>query len=211
MQTFPAPFELDADGRDQWNALVGLFQELDQKFGMQPCSRPALKLFESFREKEKAKIWRSWEIKQQGSSFKLSLVRFESLLHHPRVYASWHHRTEDFYFFGHLHLERDFGRALIRPETWHDSVREWLDRQELDFSEYPTFCKRYYVLSADEARFRAALPPVFFELMSKVSGLHLEFQGRQCLFRLPKAVEPVESFQLVKIGLALDRILNHKG
>jgi hypothetical protein len=147
-------------------------------------------------------------VKQQDWSFKLCLVQYESTLVHHRAYASWMHRGEDFYFFGHLSLKNDFGRALIRPETWHDSIRELLERQELDFSDYPQFCKRYYVLASDESRFRAALPPAFFDLMSKVRGLQLEFQGRQCLFRLPKSVEPVESNRLVSLGLALDRVLN---
>lgn len=76
-----------------------------------------------------------------------------------------------------VELPVDVGRVLIRPETLGDKVSEWFARREIDFTDYPRFSRRYYVLADDDERARRGLPGKFLAAVGEVDRIVIEING----------------------------------
>jgi hypothetical protein len=62
-------------------------------------------------------------------------------------------------------LNRDFGRVLIRPETFTDRVLEIFHPTELKFKEDKVFSENFYVLSNDQEKAEAAMKADFRDII----------------------------------------------
>jgi hypothetical protein len=74
-------------------------------------------------------------------------------------------------------LPINLGRVLIRPESLGDKVSEWFAKREIDFEDYPTFSRRYYVLADDDGRARRGLPGPFLQKVGEVERMVIEING----------------------------------
>jgi len=78
---------------------------------------------------------------------------------------------------GLFELGRDVGQAVIRPETFRDTVLDIILRREVDFPESPDFCRRYYVLASSARRLREGLPRELLDLLGSHADLFIEISG----------------------------------
>ena len=94
------------------------------------------------------------------------------------------------------------GDVFIRPEGFADMVNEWFDGVEVDFPEYPKFCRRYYVLAADEQTLRKHLPCEVPDILSRTCGLFVRLLGDQALVASDRVIKPKIALRTVEIAMA---------
>jgi hypothetical protein len=211
MKILPKDFQsLLVDEKEMWSRAQQCLDNLNEKFNLSKAFKPQLGNFESIVSKSKPRYFQSWKVHNEISHFTLCLVQYDFMYTTVGLYKSYQHYDKSLYLFGHIKLIKSFGTSFIRPETLHDNITEIINPKEIDFKDYPKFCNKYYVLSEDEQILKKALTPKFLQFMSKIKGLQIEFRNHQCLFRLPKSVDLIESQQLCRIGLKLNEILNEK-
>lgn len=114
------------------------------------------------------------------------------------------------YFFGYLNILKDYGKTIIRPETFVDKISELFYPVEIDFTEYKRFSRNYYFLSNDREKTINNMDENLIIFMNSVLNIHLEFNGKKCIYRLPKSINLKEANNLCEIGFQLDKILNLK-
>lgn len=186
---------------------VESLQRIRHFFSIQDAVKPDLSGFYSIVSKQHPVHFTTWTIGNNRNNFDLCLIEYEL------SYYSGGHRTlgvkteAHLYFFGLLRLKRDYGTALIRPETLRDKINEWGNPVELDIPEHPQFSRKYYVLAKEKEHFANHLSPELLDFIEQTNELQLEFNGNRCLFRLPSAVQEESSLELCSIGLRLAELL----
>lgn len=205
----PDNFEnLLIDHRKMWMEAQVCMDEITTKFEVTNTNKPSINGFYSIISKRNPWHFSAWKVNQDVRSFKLCLIKYESSYTSARFMGGSTNWDTNAYFFGHISLKKDFGKSLIRPETFHDKISELFVPIEVDFKEHPLFSFNYYVIAEDKEKLQNAFPYEFFKFMENIKGLQLEFLNHQCLFRLSKAINPKEGIQLCSIGITLDKLLN---
>lgn len=195
--------------QESWKHLQICMFEIGEHFEIKPTTNPHISHFYVVASKRKPIHFYSWEVKDRAGSFLLCLIQYDSLyMGYGRGMTGLVFVDTSIYFLGQLHLKRDFGIALIRPETWEDKINEIFEPVEIDFGSHLVFSFRYFVVAEDRTRFKQMLPLSLLTFMQKYPGLQLEFRNHQCLFRIPKTVEPEYGVLSCQIGVGLDKILN---
>lgn len=94
------------------------------------------------------------------------------------------------------------GDVFIRPEGFTDMVNEWFEGVEVDFPDYPRFCRKYYVLAADKEELRKHLPREVLESLSQTSGLFVRFLNDMALVASDRIIKPHDVVRTVEIAMA---------
>lgn len=114
------------------------------------------------------------------------------------------------YIFIKITLNKNWGKALIRPETVQDKIRELFIKEEIDFKSHKTFSENYYVLAKNKLSFIENMNNDILSFLEKTPGLTIEFLENECIFRLPKANHFKEAIQLIEIAEEIVPLLNQK-
>ena len=196
----------DSD-RENWDHIRACLLEVEKDFSMRSTSNPRVNHFHILAAKMKRVHFHTWLIERSGHSFRLCLVQYD-ILYAPRPRSNERGIDSSLYFIGQLDLKKDFGVAVIRPETLEDKINELFEPIEMDFKSHLLFSFRFFVMAEDKARFREMLPPALLSFMESYPGLQLEFKHQQCLFRMPKTFDLNYGLLSCEVGLGLDKILN---
>lgn len=121
--------------------------------------------FEVFRQYEEVIVRDSYVIKGGHSDCYVLFVEvtykvmgIKSRIYHSREYQTW----------ALSYLKKDFGRALIRPETLTDKILEIIHPVELDFSDDKAFSDTFYVLVNDRQKAELAMDRSFRNVVMDV-------------------------------------------
>ena len=95
------------------------------------------------------------------------------------------------------------GDVFIRPEGFTDTVSEWFQGVEVDFPEHPRFCRKYYVLAANEAELRKHLPAEVLDALARTSGLFVRLLNDRALVASDRVIRPRDAVRTVEIAAAL--------
>src|ERR1700761_5981445 len=115
-----------------------------------------LENFEVFRECTDVKLVGSYVIKNARTDCYVFFVQ----IHKVKKGSSLTPARYDYYEYQVwtlAYLKKDFGRALIRPETLADKLIELIHPVELDFSEDKAFSDTFYVLVNDRRKAEMAM------------------------------------------------------
>jgi hypothetical protein len=194
--------------REIWKEAQVCIEKITNEFELAPTTKPPINNFYLLTSKRKPTHFTAWKVTKARETFKLCLIQYESSYTSAGPVGGYTHLDTSLYLFGQLSLKKDFGISLIRPETLQDKLSELFVPAEIDLKDYPLFSYKYYVIAAEKEKFQNLFASEFFLFMEKNPGLQIEFRNRQCLFRLPKAIDTKEGLQLCSIGLTLDKILN---
>ena len=195
--------------RELWQEAQICFESISKKFKLFKEIKPSIQKFQILTSKSNSKIINAWKVINNKSSFKLCLIQYDSEYTTAGPTGGNTHLDTSLYLFGHLNLKHDFGKALIRPETFKDKIMEFIEPSEIEFKNQSKFNNAYYVLSQDKQKLENGLSTEFFKFMEKVNGLQIEFNNYQCVFRLPNSIDKIESIKLCSIGFILNDILNN--
>ena len=206
----PKNFDLFSDkDKENWLCSQQCIENIAQEFDIKTTVTPSLKDFSIIASKLNPIHFNAWRVGHSGNAFNLCLVKYDITYNTAGPFGGSTHLDTHLYFFGHLNLKQDFGVGLIRPETIVDKIGELFESIDIDFKSHPNLSYRYFVAAENKYHFSKMLTSEFLDFIEIVSGLQIEFRNNQCLFRLTKAVDNIESINLCKIGVTLDKILNN--
>ena len=202
---------LSENERNSWREVKSIVENLSSLYRIIPTKNPFIKGFHLVNSKQNLKLFRSWQASDSSfNSFKLSLLKYDTAFRQVKYpYQEKEIIESHYYFLGQLSLRQDFGRVFIKPETIEDKIVELFSPVEIDFKSHPLFSFKYYVLTKDKEHFINKIPEQFFKLMENFRGVSIEFNKRQCVFKLPAAIDMEECNTLCKLGFGLDNILNN--
>jgi hypothetical protein len=198
----------DSNKYEYWKYCKQCFDAICKSYKLVDTEKPDLQDFALLKSKIAAKHMRSWVLRENTHQFTLNLVEYPIFIEEGSKLSMREIKQEDhYYFYGHMHLRKNFGRALIRPETLTDKFNELFERTEIDFDGHKLFSDKYFVQAENVDYFKTSVNSYLLEWMGKTKGIWMEFNGEECLFRLNKAVDAKEAKQLCEYGLQLNRII----
>jgi hypothetical protein len=105
-------------------------------------------------------------------------------------------------------LSRDFGRVLIRPETFTDRVLEIFHPTELKFKEDKVFSENFYVLSNDQEKGKAAMKADFRDVIKDMmyKNFSMEIINQVLVIRDNQPINPDEIVGLAEFAGKLSTV-----
>lgn len=112
--------------------------------------------------------------------------------------------TDPYQFFL-IDLKKDYGKALIRPETFGDKVFEVLIPQEIDFPEHPGFSDKYYFYTDEDnkEKTRAAMTPEILEAIYQYDELVIQIVRNIMLVKRLRRITPEDCQELAAFSFQL--------
>jgi hypothetical protein len=95
-------------------------------------------------------------------------------------------RFSEYELIGIATLKKDYGRVLIRPETFEDKIKNLFLVTDIDFDFNEDFSKKYYVVANDETKVRNCTSNSFLEAVQAFDDLEIELDGNILMVRLRK-------------------------
>jgi hypothetical protein len=175
---------------------------------------PAIAGLEMFENRSRIEVLDAYELESGYESrvghrsqwIALQAARDES--HFDAITGTTSNRV----YYEVLHMVRvpcvhDFGKVLMRLETFGDKFSELFQKREIDFPEHPTFSDRYYVLASDEAKLRKAVTQEFLELICR-RKLCVEIRGGYIHVTQARVISESDCVSLATLALAIPATLS---
>lgn len=154
------PFDTVGLNGQTIDAFDDTYKLLRSKFNIEPTGNIDFHLpdFEVFRQYQDVDLRGSYAFKQPGNDSYMLFVETQARVApmKDRIYERYEYQT-----WALAYLKKDFGRALIRPETLGDKLLELIHPIELDFVEDKAFSDTFYVLVNDRRKAEAAMDRYF--------------------------------------------------
>lgn len=101
-----------------------------------------------------------------------------------------------------VNSKTDFGRVLIRRETFTDKVLEMVNHTELKFKDDAIFNKYFYVIANNEELARNAMTPDFRKLLIDMmyNDYVIETINKTLVIRTNQPVTPEETVRLTELA-----------
>ncbi len=93
-------------------------------------------------------------------------------------------------------LNKDYGNANIRPETFFERTLEVFNPTKVRFDSDKEFNKRYRVEAEEPEKLKTQASPAFLQTIKAYESLTLELKGKNLLGRLPKGLSAEVAKQL---------------
>jgi hypothetical protein len=142
------PFDTVGLNSETIDTLDETYQLLRSKFRVEQTGNIDFQLedFEVFKYYKDINLRGSYAIKQRGNDCYILFVET-----HAQVQQAKYGVTDyyEYQIWALAYLKKDFGRAMIRPETLADKLIELVHPVELDFEEDKAFSDTWYVLVND--------------------------------------------------------------
>lgn len=150
------PFDLIGLDAGEVQALENVYNALKVNFTITiPDDLPELDVFEVF------KCYRDISIGGvlQVGNCTLVFVKMHYVYHNTK--GVQHHDVYRYQVWARADLNRDFGRVIIRRETFADKVIEIIHPVELDFADDKAFSDKFYVVTNDKFKAQLAMDSNF--------------------------------------------------
>lgn len=126
--------------------------------------------------------------KNQKSSF---LLLFSlTFIYKSAKYPQNESQFSEYELIGIAILKKDYGRVLIRPETFTDKIQNLFVSTDIDFDDNMDFSRKYYVVANDETKVRRCISNSFLETVQGFNDLEIELDGNILMVRLRKQFTP---------------------
>jgi len=152
------PFDTINLGADDVQALEDSYNALKAKFNIGLAdSHTHLNKFELFNNEPDASVSGTFLINSPAVNCYLNFVKIHYNYSVGRSQVN-NYKCQAWAF---VTLKRDFGRILIRRETFTDKMLEIVHHTELKFKDDKQFSDKFYVVTNDEVKAAAAMTPDF--------------------------------------------------
>lgn len=184
------------------------FELIKNLYQIKEVSKADLSAFDIVNQYYGNRVLQTFEISNGQNVVHISLVQY-SVKYYEHSYVPGSDKDTSSYFFVSYKLKNDFGRILIRPETFSDKLAELFNPIELDFDENRKFSSAYYVVSTDNNLARKVLKRPLFDFVEDLDSLIFETNGLNCLFRFDlKPAGLTDVPLMVKTSFKLIELLN---
>ncbi len=152
------PFDTVYLSADEVQALEDAYKALKAKFNISlPGADTHINKFEQFNNENEATIAGTFLINHPVNDCNLTFVKIHYLDNIGRVKSNyWKCQAWAF-----VNLKQDFGRVLIRRETFADKILGLVHPIELKFKDDKVFSDHFYVVTNDQGKATAAMTPDF--------------------------------------------------
>jgi len=141
------------------NSILEIFNTLNKEFTAEFITdfnfdfRP-FELFSSYKQIDTGPVI---YLKNESSSFYLTFTQVTYQL--PNASRFPHLPSREYQTWGVLHLNKNSGHVLIRPETFLDKIHNLITPIQLDFEDDKEFSRKFYIVTNDELKTNLLFTP----------------------------------------------------
>jgi len=193
------PFDTINLAADDVQALEDSYNALKAKFNISlPDSHTHLNKFELFNNEPEATVSGTFLIDYPAMACYLNFVKIHYNYSVGRSRVS-NYKCQAWAF---VTLKRDFGRILIRRETFTDKMLEIVHHTELKFKDDKQFSDKFYVITNDEAKATAAMTPDFRTAVMNIrdTDFVIETIGDTLVIRNNQPINPQDIVYLAEFA-----------
>lgn len=152
------PFDTVYLAADEVQALEDAYKALKSKFNISlPGADAHINKFEQFNNEQEAKISGTFLINHPTIDCYLTFVK----IHYDFTAGKTNLKYWKCQAWAFVNLKQDFGRVLIRRETFADKILSLVHPTELKFKDDKVFSDHFYVVTNDPEKATAAMTPDF--------------------------------------------------
>jgi hypothetical protein len=206
------PFDTTSLDADEVQTLEDTYHVLKSKFniGLPADADHDINKFELFNSNPGAKIGGTLFINPPKTNCYLNFVKSSySYSYGGRGDKGGQSIAYDKYqVWAFVTLDRDFGRVLIRPETFTDRILEIFHPTELKFQEDKVFNENFYVLTNEPEKAKAAMTSDFRDIVKDMmyKNFSIETINQTLVIRDNQPIDPEETVNLAEFARKLSTI-----
>jgi len=160
-----------------------------------------LSQFDQLRGYERLYVHKVTELNSGAASFLLLLAeKHTRLVKQLRSGLRYEEDVEEIEPLLLFTLSHDIGKVLIRKETLGDRIADIFNREDIDFADFPTFSRKYFVVGDKPDLVRAYFPKRLIQALEQTDEMVVEINGRLGLARTEKNLSEALLLQLIHIG-----------
>lgn len=194
------PFDVIGLSADEVQLLEDIYKALDENFDVSLPGNQHVNNFEAFNNNENASIGGTIIL---SDNCYLTFVK----VHYQAREGRGISLTEYFKYqvWAFVNLEKDFGRVLIRRETFTDKILELIHPQELHFRNDKDFNNRFYVIANDQEKAARAIDANFRKILINNSSddFVIEIINQTLVIRTNNVINVDQTISLAEFAIKL--------
>jgi uncharacterized protein YxjI len=193
------PFNTVNISGDDVQALEDSYNALKAKFNIGlPDSKTHINRFEVFNNEKDASVIGTYLINYPLTDCYLNFVK----IHYE--YTAGRTRVNNFkcQAWAFVNLQHDFGRALIRKETFTDKILELMQHTEVKFNDDKVFSDNFYVAANDTNKAISGMTIAFRNAIkeSMYPSFVIEINGNALVIRNSLPVDAEQTVKLMELA-----------
>jgi len=193
------PFNTVSLAADDVQALEDAYNALKAKFKIGlPDSKSPINKFELFNNGQAESVSGTLLLNSPATDCYLSFVKVRSQFTAGRTHLDYL-KCQSWAF---VDLKHDFGRVLIRRETFTDKVLQLVNHIELKFKDDKVFSSNFYVVTNDAGKANAAITQGFRDVIkdNMYSNFVIEIIGNILVIRNSQPVDTEQTVNLAEFA-----------
>jgi len=194
------PFDITGLGVDEVQLLEDIYKALQTRFNIRLPNDQHLNNFEAFNNNENASIGGTIVL---NDNCYLTFVKVHYQAREGRGISLTEYYKYQVWAF--VKLAADFGRVLIRRETFTDKIVELIHPQELHFNDDKDFSNRFYVITNDKEKTLPAINTNFRSALLNNNGddFVIETINQTAVIRNNNNIEVDQTIALADLAIKL--------
>jgi hypothetical protein len=187
-------------GADEVQQLEDIYKALKNRFDIRLPDNQHVNNFEAFNNNENASIGGTIVL---NDNCYLTFVKVHYQAREGRGISLTEYYKYQIWAF--VNSENDFGRILIRRETFTDKILELIHPQELHFNDDKAFSNRFYVITNDKEKARSAIDANFRTLLINNNGddFAIETINQTLIIRNNNVIDTNQAISLAEFAIKL--------
>lgn len=155
------------------------------------------KLIQGYKSFEMIK---SFRLKTDSSSEILILNLLYSINTGKQIYE----RTET-QIFGFKKLKKNYGHLLISPESIEDKIRDWFEKSDIDFKDFPKFSSKYLFQADDKNKAESFATAGRLNLIEQQTNIIIEVKNDLLVAKYPRNMNSDDFYSMTSFLKKLDK------
>lgn len=89
---------------------------------------------------------------------------------------------------GFTKLKKDYGQLLISPESIEDKIRDWFEKSDIDFKDFPKFSSRYLFQADDRNKAESFATANRLQLIEQQPNIIIEVKNNLLIAKYPRNI-----------------------
>lgn len=89
---------------------------------------------------------------------------------------------------GFTKLKKDYGQLLISPESIEDKIRDWFEKSDIDFKDFPKFSSRYLFQADDRNKAESFATTNRLQLIEQQPNIIIEVKNNLLIAKYPRNI-----------------------
>ena len=89
---------------------------------------------------------------------------------------------------GFTKLKKNYGQLLISPESIEDKIRDWFEKSDIDFKDFPKFSSRYLFQADDRNKAESFATTNRLQLIEQQPNIIIEVRNNLLIAKYPRNI-----------------------